>query len=67
MVAQQQGEAWGHPSRVIVTAYRAYTLAKKLGRQREARKKIREAFIKTYGDLRGECFCSIWLEWVDEA
>lgn len=66
-MAVQQQEASGHPTRVITVASQAYKLAKKLGRQREAAAKIREAFIKTYGNLRGECFYSIWLEWVDEA
>lgn len=67
MVAVEQQEASGHPARVITAASQAYKLAKKLGRQREATAKIREAFIRTYGNLRGECFYSIWLEWVDEA
>ena len=67
MVASEQRQVWGHPSLVIATASRAYKLAKKLGRQREAAGKIREAFVKTYGDLRGECLYSIWLEWADEA
>ncbi len=66
MEASEVREEWGQPSRVIATASRAYKLAKKLGRQREAATKIREAFINTYGDLRGECFYSIWLEWTDE-
>ncbi len=66
MATSEVREVWGHPSHVIATASRAYKLAKKLGRQREAATKIREAFIKTYGDLRGECFYSIWLEWTDE-
>ncbi len=67
MVTSEQRQVWGHPSRVMAVASRAYKLAKKLGRRREAATKIREVFIKTYGDLRGECFYSIWLEWADEA
>ena len=67
MVATEQREAWGHPSQLLAVASRAYKLGKKLGRQREATTKIRKAFINTYGDLRGECFYSIWLEWADEA
>ena len=67
MVATEQREAWGHPSHLLAAASRAYTLAKKLKRHREAATKIRKAFIKTYGDLRGECLYSIWLEWADEA
>ncbi len=63
---EQRGER-GHPSYLLAAASRAYKLGKKLGRQREAAAKIRKAFIKTYGDLRGECFYSIWLEWADEA
>lgn len=66
MVAEHRQEASGHPTRVITAASQAYKLARQLGRQREAAAKIREAFIKTYGNLRGECFYSIWLEWVDE-
>ncbi len=66
MGTSEQQAVWGHPSQVIATASRAYRLAKKLGRHREAATKIREAFIKTYGALRGECFYSIWLEWMDE-
>jgi hypothetical protein len=58
---------WGHPSRAIALATQAYKLGKRLGRQREAVVTIRQAFIRTYGELRGECFYSIWLEWVDEA
>ena len=67
MVTSEQREVWGHPSRVMAVASRAYNLAKKLGRQREAAGKIRKAFVTTYGDLRGECLYSIWLEWADEA
>ena len=66
MASSKVQEVWGQPSHVIATASRAYKLARKLGRQREAATKIREAFIKTYGDLRGECFYSIWLEWADD-
>jgi hypothetical protein len=51
----------------MAVATRAYKLARKLGRQREAVSTIRKAFIKAYGDLRGECFYSIWLEWADDA
>ena len=67
MVATEKQEALGHPSHLLAAATRAYMLGKKLGRQREAIEKIRKAFIKTYGDLRGECFYSIWLEWANEA
>ena len=67
MVATEQREVWGHPSHLLAAATRAYMLGKKLGRQREAVAKVRKAFIKTYGDLRGECFYSVWLEWADEA
>ena len=67
MAAREQQEGRGHPSHVMAVATRAYMLARKLGRQREAGSTIRKAFIKTYGDLRGECFYSIWLEWADDA
>ena len=67
MAEREQREAQGHPSHVMAVATRAYKLARKLGRQREAVATIRKAFIKTYGDLRGECFYSIWLEWADDA
>jgi len=66
MAAREQQEGRGHPSHVMAVATRAYKLATRLGRQREAGSTIRKAFIKTYGDLRGECFYSIWLEWGDE-
>ena len=67
MEAGKQREGWGHPSHVMAVATRAYRLATKLGRQREAVSTIRKAFVKTYGDLRGECFYSIWLEWINVA
>jgi hypothetical protein len=51
----------------MAVATRAYMLAAKLGRHQEAVASIRKAFIKSYGDLRGECFHSIWLEWIDSA
>ena len=66
MVEKEQRGSWGHPSHLLAAATRAYKLGKKLGRQREAIAKIRKAFIKTYGELRGECLYSIWLEWADE-
>ncbi|MBF8298772.1 MAG: hypothetical protein HW409_940 [candidate division NC10 bacterium] len=67
MAEREQREGQGHPSHVMAVATRAYKLATRLGRQREAGSTIRKAFIKTYGDLRGECFYSIWLEWADDA
>ena len=67
MMATEQPEEMGHPSRLLAAATRAYKFGKKLGRHREAIAKIRKAFITTYGDLRGECFYSIWLEWADDA
>lgn len=63
----QEQQVSGHPTHVLTAASRAYKLAKGLGQQREAATKIREAFVKTYGTLRGECFYSIWLEWADES
>lgn len=67
MEAGEQREGRGHPSHVMAVATRAYRLATKLGRQREAVSTIRKAFVRTYGDLRGECFYSIWLEWINVA
>lgn len=67
MSAIEQQERSGHPSHLMAAATRAYRLAKELGRQREAVAMIRKAFVKSYGDLRGECFYSIWLEWADDA
>lgn len=67
MSATGQQERRRHPSHLMAAATRAYTLAKELGRQQEAVAIIRKAFTRAYGDLRGECFYSIWLEWVDEA
>jgi hypothetical protein len=67
MAEREQREGQGHPSHVMAVATRAYKLARKLGRQREAVATIRKSFIRTYGDLRGECFYSIWLEWADDA
>lgn len=67
MSAIEQQERWGHPSHLMAVATRAYKLAQELGRQREAVATIRKSFIRTYGDLRGECFYSIWLEWADDA
>ncbi len=55
----------GHPSHLIAVATQAYKLGKQLGRQREAGSRIRTAFVKHYGQLRGECLYSIWLEWAD--
>ena len=66
MTRSGQQEPNGHPSHLIAIASQAYTLGKKLGRQREAASKIRKAFIQHYGQLRGECLYSIWLEWTDE-
>lgn len=63
-MAVEQQEASGHPTCVITVASQAYKLAKQLGRRWEAAVKIRVAFIKTHGNLGGECFYSIWLEWV---
>ncbi|HZY31905.1 MAG TPA: hypothetical protein VFF86_09730 [Candidatus Methylomirabilis sp.] len=67
MAEREQREARGHPSHTMAAANRAFRLAKKLGRQREAIALIRKAFVRSYGELRGECFYSIWLEWVDDA
>ena len=67
MTTAGQQEPQGHPSHLIAVASQAYKLGKKLGRQREAASRIRGAFIKHYGQLRGECLYSIWLEWADEA
>ena len=67
MATLDQRDARGHPSHVIAAATRAYKVAKKLGQEQGASANIRKAFIKNYGDLRGECFYSIWLEWGDEA
>ena len=67
MTATVPQEHHGHPSHLIAVASKAYKLGKKLGRQREAASRIRGAFIKHYGQLRGECLYSIWLEWADEA
>jgi len=46
MAARERREERGHPSHVMAVATRAYKLARKLGQQREATAKIREAFIK---------------------
>ena len=67
MAEREQRGGQGHPSHVMAVATRAYKLATRLGRQREAGSTIRKAFIKAYGDLRGECFYSIWLEWINDA
>jgi hypothetical protein len=66
MTRSGQQEPNGYPSHLIAVASQAYKLGKKLGRQREAASNIRKAFIQHYGQLRGECLYSIWLEWTDE-
>lgn len=66
MTATARHESNGHPSHLIAVATRAYKLGKMLGRQREAGSRIRQAFINHYGQLRGECLYSIWLEWVGD-
>jgi hypothetical protein len=55
------------PCLLLSAATRAYAFSSGLGKQREATMNVRKAFIAAYGNLRGECLYSIWLQWLAES